>query len=649
MTDDQQDDKIEEFAPGVEQALDVLLSEAHGATSPPDLSDRILDKLHALDGAPYGESLSDIILDGGDLHGGAALSKKKRRIAIASAILVAIAAALLVMFTGDGDVDLDGDPSTQVAGAGDSESDSDDTYADSTPPTDGDVTSESAEEQQDRSLAPAGRGIPLVLNHGEDTESETQPGSLDWLIPTVPKSEVAITLVSTDVDSDMTNYWQAIGIDPSGDAPAEEVAARLAAVVGIELDAAAVKDSTLIQEEIARPVISKVIARRWLTELTGGGINRVEKTTRQALINELSQCFRSKQSFDRTLASWMSGKSEHSSAFYTAFAGDGRHQSVRRLASLTANVDLRCVQCHDSYIEGNVAQSDYWSFAAFLNKGLSRQRDDWSVDAENHTAAPLFYSLPDGRQKIAESEIPQRWVSGPKPEKIVDWSASVVGSKRLARGVVNSLWKLVHGQSLRGHVFDTSSAPHDKALDRLEQRLANDFVGSNFDVGRLLALIVASPSARRSVPEALRPENTIASSEEVHQAMQSVNAFAASMPPHRSLPIQRRIEIAQSRIGATLDGTQPVLAQGTGELSSEPPRVNPNRSKAGSDFPSRAHGLPVQWLSRIEDPQNQAAHLGYLAGMHEFSPELQAAAKQLEEAGEDRSLALQRIWWLVRP
>ena len=105
---------------------------------------------------------------------------------------------------------------------------------------------------------------------------------------------------------------------------------------------------------------------------------------------------------------------------------------------------------------------------------------------------------------LAEPEVAAQWLgrSGqPRVVRVGDWTKTLVGSEALARGVVNSLWQMVHGQPLRGRVVDPISAPHNDALDRLEANLVDDLMASRFDVARTLTLVIASPVTRRGIPE----------------------------------------------------------------------------------------------------------------------------------------------------
>ena len=97
---------------------------------------------------------------------------------------------------------------------------------------------------------------------------------------------------------------------------------------------------------------------------------------------------------------------------------------------------------------------------------------DFELGDKNSDA--VFYELSDGRQRVADAQVPANWTSEAVSERYRDmkeFAKGLEGSPELASGVVNSLWQLVHGQPLRGRVVDPISAPHNEALQRLEEQL----------------------------------------------------------------------------------------------------------------------------------------------------------------------------------
>ncbi len=644
-------DMNEPLTPIQEQALDALLSEVHGQSVPPDLTNEILASLSKLpqrSALPAGIVCADDSLTRRSVARPAPLGKP---VAIATALITVLAASLLVAVVVKHNRQTGEDDSLQVATLQRGE------ISHQLSPDSG-SSGEAPKEVASGPRRLNTEEVPLAVDT-PDAASESEGGSLPGESPrSASRTEIA-TLVSASAAADLTDYWNAIGIVPTPEANRDETIRRLAVALGVKLPAKSLADPELIQLELGRPRIARSIAGQWLQQITQGGLARLKPEAQERLIGEVAQSIRSRSRLDGVLANWISGDSPNMPAFYTAVSSGGEDQMVRRLASLTMNVDLRCVQCHDALIEGSGRQEDYWSFAAFLRKGLAHKGSAWKIQTSAAPSPPLFYALPDGRQRVAEPGIAGRWLRQQKPiTNISEWSNELVSSPELASGIVNSLWELVHGQPLQGRVVDTITAPHHESLDRLEQRLADDLVESRFDVGRTLALIIASPATFRTVPQALLAENNLASATDLHAAMQSVNAFAATVPPSSGLPLVQRIDVAMQRIGARIDGAngKSVLAQGSGE-SSNAGKASAGTGKAaanvrpkkGSDFPGRATSLPVQWLAAIDDQESRAKHLGYLAGMSKVPKSVIDAARLIREASDDDELALNRVWWLVRP
>ena len=633
----------DDLTPIEEQSLDAFLAETLGKAGPPDISPQVL--------AQFDENTSS------------SRAPARRSIAVAITTMAALAASVLLVIwlRSDGPRQ----ESAPLIAAYDS-------TVTEPPAAVSEIPSPQIDSDQRIAKAPpAGkppRGIPLVLDRPTDSDrQDTPPADIQTEPPSSPASPApppAVTLVSKQVDAELRSYWNAIGIEPTSSVGADAAAARLSDVLAIELSVDSILDPEQLQVELSQVPLARAIALRWLRQITEQGAVRLDKKAKHALVAELADCFRGEREFDRTLASWIDGQSGNASAFHRAVSWGskpGDHSVMaRRLASLTMNVDLRCTRCHDSYINGNGRQQDYWAFTAFLRQGIKRGPGGrMTIDEPSKTSKPLFYELPDGRQRVAEPGVATSWMkSEVEPIRNVrDWAQQLIGSPELARGVVNSLWQLVHGQPLRGRVVDPISAPHNETLDRLEEYLAEDLIDSRFDVARTLALIIASPATRCGVPEPLLPENALVADEsEIREAMNAVDAFAAALPPRAQRPMAERLDVAMRAIGvkSELDSQgSPIVAQ-LGNPASLPGgnKPNPKATSAktlSADFPGRADKLPVQWLKLIEDEKSQVEHLGYLAGRNQAPERVRQAAQLMQDAEVPKELLLHRVWWLLRP
>ncbi len=526
-------------------------------------------------------------------------------------------------------------------------------------------------------IAPAPRGIAISK---QPSESEVSTASETYPFAKKQGDVSPVQLVSQRVSEGLNGYWKAIGVTPSPQATAEDAIQRIQLRLGIALDPAwfesTSRESSLrtagvftaeIEASLKSPVHSQAIAKAWLKQLTGGGLSRLPEEEAQALIEDLSCSFEGQYSFDTLISGWVGAERPTSPAWYAAMNSGGEFAMTHRLASLTMNVDLRCTRCHDALIDSSGRQSDYWSFVSVLRRDV-RRGDDGSLyvrkSDEPTSPSRVFYERLDGRQTFAEPGIPGRWMSQgsalldidsnmPQPTGVDVWSKSLVGSRELAKGVVNSLWRLVYDRALQGEVADASSPPLDDSLSQLHNQLVDDLLASNFDLSRTLAIILSSPAALRSIPDPLLQKDAWAvDAARVREAESAVQAFAAAAPSPKSLPTSKRVELAMRSIGASLkslEGFGPVLAQPLGSERSEPDTTISKSTPHQTGFPDHAESLPVQWLSTIDDFHSRVRHLGYLAEIERLPTVVEPAAEAMRKANVADELILARVWWMLQP
>ena len=610
----------DELNPIEENALDVLLSESIGNSHPPDLSNQILARLHD----PYDRSMTDPPALQAE-----SVSREQagmsRQFALAAAVITALAASVLLVLWLRFEQDSSTDPSPSVAV--DEFNDVKNEVLPSLDSTPSQIANTNRQEGATVSISDAARrsqGIPLVMGDPAKSHSATDDGSTDQRQAN-PEPPLDIQFVSTRVDEEFRQYWNAIGIEPAEEVSADEVAKRLSIALGVELSADVIGNPSELQLALSHPDVSQAIALRWLKQITENGVTRVAKEPRATLVSEVSDCFQSKQPFDRALAGWVSGQSENASTFFAALASgqkNGNSAMVRRLAALTMNIDLRCTRCHDAYIEGSGRQEDYWAFAALLSRGVKRGADGKVKIDSGSSNKPFFFELPDGRQRLVEPMVAAKWMSSSQAATSVrQWAQQLSGSPALAQGVVNSLWEMVHGRPLRGRVVDPISAPHNESLVQLEAELTDDLIRSRFDVARTLSLIITSPTTRRAVAAPLLPENALVAKEaDLRAAMNAVDAFAAAMPTRVAMPMSDRVVQAERAIGVRLETSDRINAQVGppqvgGPIGTQAAENQVEQNAISADFPTRADSLPIQWLGSIKGEKNRIEHLGYLAGV----------------------------------
>jgi hypothetical protein len=452
-------------------------------------------------------------------------------------------------------------------------------------------------------------------------------------------------------------YWRDLNLTPTPAASPDEMLARLKRRLGVELSAEALSDPSRLQSELTRGETPRQIAKRWLAVTADAGIAQVDRPENAPLIGRLARGLSGQARWDATLVSLIDGTGEHADKWYETIGRGGAEAIAQRLAGISMNADVRCIRCHDSMIGRTGTQDDYWSFVALVRNVVQRSDDRWIINRQPKSIQ-TFFELPDGRQRLAVPKVSEHLLeSGQEIDAFDTWAATLPGSDALASGMVDSLWQLVHGRTLKPSPVDAFAPPINENLDRLHAQLAEDLTASGFDVARTLALIIASPMSNRSVPEALRGNNVVTVGErERREALDLVAAFAASVQPPRSSQ-QERLELAMRRIGGSLQpGDQgAILAQpiyNTPPLKPKSPgsqRSGVDFGEAlGVDFPGNDAPLPVSWLRSIDDYDQQVQHLVYLSGHQRVTPEIRKIAERLKESGSTES-ALSRLWWILRP
>ncbi|MEO1616881.1 MAG: hypothetical protein AAFV88_13580 [Planctomycetota bacterium] len=270
-------------------------------------------------------------------------------------------------------------------------------------------------------------------------------------------------------------YWESLGIQPTPPAPDVQVASRLKRRLGVTLTADMIADPQRLRAALSQPVYASEVAKQFLVNGLGSNLATVDAPQNVGLVDELSRSIASGKRFDATLVSLIDGSNPHSAQWYDAVAQGGTERLASRLAGLSMNADLRCVRCHDSMVAGTATQDDYWSFVALLKERVGRENGKWSIRAETSSDVQTFYELPDGRQKLASPGVPVAFVRDESPMADFDeWTKSLGGSASLADGLVDTLWKMVHGRGLLPSPVDAFAPPSSEALTRLHRELSND-------------------------------------------------------------------------------------------------------------------------------------------------------------------------------
>ena len=178
-----------------------------------------------------------------------------------------------------------------------------------------------------------------------------------------------------------------------------------------------------------------------------------------------------------------------------------------RLAARTSRAFLGlridCMQCHDDFL-GNVSlgdvstgngaelregtQKDFHALAAFYS--TARQNGLQGIRTEDHPYEYQFLNA--DKTTIVEPAVPYAAnllpESGSPRERLAQWLTHPE-NKQAARATVGRVWALMYGLSMTAAV---DNIPLNATLHPAIDVLADDFVKHNFDLRRLIRLIVLS-------------------------------------------------------------------------------------------------------------------------------------------------------------
>ncbi|TWT98852.1 hypothetical protein [Neorhodopirellula pilleata] len=472
-----------------------------------------------------------------------------------------------------------------------------------------------------------------------------------------------IRLVSRSIDAHLKTYWQRVEVNATALISKEQTVARLKDRYGIQLSPDSVGDPEAILAELQGPDNLNALALRFVETISATAAVAPSVATDSPWMVQLRQTWKQRSGMDRLVASWFEPtKVEHAGTDQTnnnqadqaaqqpeplqwLFGTTQPHERLVKAASLTHNADLRCQRCHDmpALAKDLNRQTEYWAFAATMIPFIS---DNVSKDQR------IFYDTVDGRRKLAEV----------RPE-LTPTAENLIGSSKLASGLVDWVWRAIHGRPLVTNPYDLSGTT-DEEIRGLHQELADDLMASDFDLLRTISLVMTESILGRSVPEAMTPEGILASNDEKWtQAVAAIDSFAAAAPASRTTSVKQRMQLV-AEVGTPkihqLGGINAVLAQplgsedieGADSVASKRNRdkvLGPAQTAAIAGLPMRSTWVMPGWLDRLENSQSRQEHLAHLAGKLELPASVGELADKMRAAGVDEDLILQRIWWIIGP
>lgn len=454
-----------------------------------------------------------------------------------------------------------------------------------------------------------------------------------------PRPIQPIQLIAHSMDRHLERYWKRMDVEATSMLSSEQTAARIEERFGIQIQPDSIGDPDAILEDLQRDENLEKLANQFFETLSRRSPSARDSSKRaqeSTWVTQLRQTWEQRSGMDRLITSWL----DSPDLAREIVGSDEPHELLTSVAALTHNVDLRCQRCHDmpALRRSPSSQDEYWRFAAtilpVLNPNIKQGQR-------------FFYDTPDGRRKLAEA----------RPE-LKPTEDNLIGSRPLAGGLVDWVWRMIHGRPLVTSAYDLAGTA-DEEMQKLHQDLTDDLVASDFDLLRTISLVMNDSILGRSVPDAMTPEGILAASDESwSRAVAAIDSFAAANPKVNPTSTGDRLrlvaEVGLPRLDQ-LGGVNAILAQPLGNSESEssrPGKDSENRMVSAAAFaglPMRSTWVMPAWMDRLEDFGSRSQHIAHLAGKIELPRPVASLAERMRKAGVDESLILQRIWWIIQP
>lgn len=510
------------------------------------------------------------------------------------------------------------------------------------------------------------------------------------------------------IDARLAAFWQEQGLTPTPAVSEQEARARIGEWLGAPLASdESIERIAAIRQSFESPAVKSQVALRVGRMLLGRlGTRRIDTEKALQFTEWLHPVLEGKpwgevvSELLMARGSTSAQESDYHPAvnWFAALAGPQSVPLTDQFAHSILDVDVRCGRCHDHPLDGRVAQGLYWQLNAIFETGLR-----WSTDSEaalrvdnaalsaEIPSPVVFYELRDGRQRLAEPQLPEPWLfggpfsgaeftdagakatelSGASPnDRLAAMAVSLKRNRQVALAAVNRVWEMVYERPLVGSPANPSAAPESEQLVQLQNALADQFLLVDQDLTRLISWVIAARPIGLDVPPTfLTPQFESAAVEEIAAAVRTVQGFAgysASIP---------RQDFGDLLAIADLNTQTPDLVQGTGPqlfgqldrrtsggdatVSSLTPPSSASRSPGDlailratleAQTGPQQEELLAPWLAKVTGNQRydrQAEHVFYLAGYWHPSPRQLEIAHALRQHSSSDEQALNRLWWIL--
>jgi len=319
------------------------------------------------------------------------------------------------------------------------------------------------------------------------------------------------------------------------------------------------------------------LAEHWTRATVGTNDGPFLLFRRRKYVSWLADEFQANQPFDRLVTKLITAKGSWTDSpevnFLTATMdeADNQRPDAVRLAGRTSRAFLAmridCLQCHNDYL-GNVQfpsfseqsprtgqQSDFHQLAAFYSN--IKMENPFS-GLRNEEIPYRFKYLNEQEESLVRPEVPFNGSADDSPwcaiesgtrEELAAW-VTHKENRSFARAVVNRFWAILTGKPL---VEPVDAIPLEGPFPPGLEELVDDFTTHNFDVQRLIRVIVAS--------KPFQLDSRWANSTEEVDLLEHSEQSWASFPITQLRPEQMAACIHQACRLKTIDASSSIISQ----------------------------------------------------------------------------------------
>ena len=238
----------------------------------------------------------------------------------------------------------------------------------------------------------------------------------------------------------------------------------------------------------------------------------------------LERVFRENRSWNQVVAEVLLARpetAEDRGSVWFLYERNNNHQAIAEaVAPAFFGIRIECAQCHDHMIASEIEQSHYWGLVAFFNRGKNTNTKNGPGVSESAIGGFSDFANLEGssspnlltflkaelidesrpgkdekQEDVDDLYLAAKLEGDPRVPKFSRRAKFVEGVTKehplLARAFVNRMWAMLMGRGIV-HPFDEMDSQHDPSHPELLDWLAQDFRDSQYDIRRLVRMIVMS-------------------------------------------------------------------------------------------------------------------------------------------------------------